>query len=201
MTSPTQPMSAPSPADLPTTVMSPEDAEAAAEKTPQVTEVLPGAAPTEALPTTAATEQLSQAGWSAPATADDLAPIDPLEAIRSTRPWPGARSGEEAGRASAVSASSAEQARSLGANPQDPEVVWSGSSLARGPEAEEPARRSGPRPGTLLWGLILVTIGVVLLATGLGLRIDPVSAAIVLLAAAGAALLVIAVLPRHRPAR
>ena len=30
MTSPTQPMSAPSPADLPTTVMSPEDAEAAA---------------------------------------------------------------------------------------------------------------------------------------------------------------------------
>ena len=153
------------------------------------------------MPTTAATEQLSQAGWSAPATADDLAPTDPLEAIRSTRPWPGARSGEEAGRASAVSASSAEQARSLGADPQDPEVVWSGSSLARGPEAEEPARRSGPRPGTLLWGLILVTIGVVLLATGLGLRIDPVSAAIVLLAAAGAALLVIAVLPKRRPAR
>ena len=201
LTSPTQPMSAPSPADLPTTVMSPEDAAAAAEKTPQVTEVLPGAAQTEALPTTAATEQLSQAGWSAPATADDLAPTDPLEAIRSTRPWPGARSGEEAGRASAISASSAEQARSLGANPQDPEVVWSGSSLARGPEAEEPARRSGPRPGTLLWGLILVTIGVVLLATGLGLRIDPVSAAIVLLAAAGAALLVIAVLPKRRPAR
>lgn len=79
--------------------------------------------------------------------------------------------------------------------------MWSGSSLARGPEAEEPARRSGPRPGTLLWGLILVTIGVVLLATGLGLRIDPVSAAIVLLAAAGAALLVIAVLPKRRPAR
>lgn len=201
MTSPVQPLSAPSPADLPTTAMSPEEAEAAAEKTSQATEVLPGTAPTEALPTAAATEQHPQAGWSAPATADDLAPTDPLEAIRSTRPWPGARSAEEAEARSASSAPGAEQARSLGADPHGSEAVWSGSSLARGPEAEEPARRSGPRPGTLVWGLVLVTIGVVLAATGLGMRIDPVSAAIILLAAAGAALLIIALLPRRRPAR
>nr|WP_300337454.1 hypothetical protein [Actinomyces sp.] len=198
MTSPVQPLSAPSPADLPTTAMSPEEAEAAAEKSAQATEVLPGPAPTEALPTAAATEQHPQAGWSAPAAADDLAPTDPLEAIRSTRPWPGARSAEEA---EAHSAPGAEQARSLGADPHDSEAVWSGSSLARGPEAEEPARRSGPRPGTLVWGLVLVTIGVVLAATGLGVRIDPVSAAIILLAGAGAALLIIALLPRRRPAR
>ncbi|WP_172191287.1 hypothetical protein [Actinomyces faecalis] len=212
MTSPNQPLSAPSPADLPTTVMTPAEAKVAAEETAPLpspltsdedaaTTVLPGASQTQALSTAGTSVPQAQEGWSMPATDDEIAPTDPLEAIRSTRPWPGEHSADEVTRASGTSASSTEQALGLGADRQDPDAVWSASTLARDPEADQPARRPGPRPGTLLWGLILATIGVVLLATGLGLRIDPVSAAIVLLAAAGAALLVIALMSRRRPAR
>lgn len=49
-------------------------------------------------------------------------------------------------------------------------------------------RPSGPRVGTVVWGLVVVVIGLGLLATAAGFRIDLDVAAIVVLGAAGLAL-------------
>lgn len=58
--------------------------------------------------------------------------------------------------------------------------------------------RRGPRPMTIVWGLVLAALGAATIATGLGARIDLTLAAIILLAGLGVVLLVLAVLPPRR---
>ena len=54
----------------------------------------------------------------------------------------------------------------------------------------------GPRVGTIVWGIILVLLGLGVLAVGAGLTIDLQAAAIGLLALAGVGLLVKALVAR-----
>ena len=212
MTSPTQPLSAPSPADLPTTAMTPEEAEAATadmtdvlgplthEEGPAI-EVLDAASDEDRSAGTPTAQLSPEEGWSAPSADENLTPLDPLAAIRSVRPWPGARSADEPDRAAEEAASSAVPAGAPNEALRGPHAVWSGSTLTREPDDNQVQRRSAVRPGTLMWGLVLLTIGIVILSMSLGARIDFVTAAVVLLAAAGVSLLLIAVLPRRRSTR
>ncbi|SHE24855.1 hypothetical protein [Actinomyces glycerinitolerans] len=88
--------------------------------------------------------------------------------------------------------------------------VWSAprkGTLNQGAEAQKngantasaPAAPRGVRASTLVWGLILLVLGGLLLAVAVGVKVDPVTALIVLLAGIGVALLIIALLP-HRKA-
>ena len=52
--------------------------------------------------------------------------------------------------------------------------------------------------GTLVWGTILLLVGVLLVVVGLGAPIDLVTTGILLLAGIGAGLLIMALLPRRR---
>ena len=78
----------------------------------------------------------------------------------------------------------------------DPDGVWTSSSLEREPE---PQHKRGPvRRSTLTWGLILLALGGLLIAFGVGLRIDLVTTGIVLLAGTGVLVLVAALIPHSR---
>ncbi|RRD30646.1 hypothetical protein [Actinomyces bowdenii] len=80
-----------------------------------------------------------------------------------------------------------------GPDPQAQDAVWSARTVA-GAGAAEPR---GMSPATLVWGAILLLVGVLLVVVGLGVRVDLVSTGIVVLAAAGAVLLVMALIPRR----
>ena len=56
---------------------------------------------------------------------------------------------------------------------------------------------SGPRTGTIVWGVVLAMLGLGAFAIGLGLRLDLQLSLIVLLGVAGVGLLVKALLPRN----
>ncbi len=64
----------------------------------------------------------------------------------------------------------------------------------------EPEDR-GPRAGTVVWGLIVAAVGILVLAVAAGVRIDFQLALIILLGAAGVALLVGSVLTAGRRKR
>lgn len=115
----------------------------------------------------------SAGSWPPPSTDKDLPPCDPLEAIRSSRPWPGS------------SPSPADAAQS--------EQVWSGST-----SAPPQALRRKRRPTTVAWGLLVASVGALLVAVGAGLRIDLVMATILMLAGLGTVLLVLAVVPQKK---
>lgn len=57
-------------------------------------------------------------------------------------------------------------------------------------------RTTGPRVGTIVWGVILVLLGLGVIGVGLGLSIDLQAALIGLLALAGVGLLVKALVAR-----
>lgn len=57
-------------------------------------------------------------------------------------------------------------------------------------ERAQPAPRAGLRVGTVVWGLVIVAVGVGLLSAAWGAHLDAELALIVLLGAAGVALLV-----------
>ncbi|AEG43530.1 hypothetical protein [Isoptericola variabilis] len=62
-------------------------------------------------------------------------------------------------------------------------------SVATPPEREaRPLVRTGPRTGTVVWGFLVMAVGVGVLAQAAGARIDVELAAIVLLGVAGALL-------------
>ncbi len=62
---------------------------------------------------------------------------------------------------------------------------------------QHPAPRStGPRVGTIVWGIILVLLGLGVVGVGLGMTIDLQAALIALLVLAGAGLLVKALVGR-----
>ena len=84
-----------------------------------------------------------------------------------------------------------------GPRPPASDAVWSSSSLT-------PAPRQAPRrarPFTLVWGLALLAVGSLLIATSLGMDIDLLTTGVVLLSGLGLALLVLAVLPSRGPRR
>lgn len=58
-------------------------------------------------------------------------------------------------------------------------------------------RSTGPRVGTIVWGVILVLLGLGVVGVGLGVVIDLQVALIALLALAGAGLLVKAIVGRE----
>ena len=78
----------------------------------------------------------------------------------------------------------------------DPDGVWTSSSLEREPESQH--KRGPVRRSTLTWGLILLALGGLLIAFGVGLRIDLVTTGIVLLAGTGVLVLVAALIPHSR---
>ncbi|ACQ81280.1 hypothetical protein Bcav_3036 [Beutenbergia cavernae DSM 12333] len=59
-------------------------------------------------------------------------------------------------------------------------------------------RSRGPRPGTVVWGLVIMAVGIVLIAIASGARIDLQLTFIVLLTGAGLALLIGALLAGRR---
>lgn len=58
------------------------------------------------------------------------------------------------------------------------------------PTTQDVTTDRGPRVSTVVWGLVVTALGVVVLATAAGARVDLGVAAIVLLAGAGIALLI-----------
>ena len=84
-----------------------------------------------------------------------------------------------------------------GPRPPGGDAVWRSSSLTPAPR---PAPRR-PRPFTLVWGLALLAVGSLLIATSLGMDIDLLTTGVGLLSGLGLALLVLAVLPSRGPRR
>jgi hypothetical protein len=62
--------------------------------------------------------------------------------------------------------------------------------MATAPAGGEPAARTSPRVGTVVWGLVVAAVAVGLLSVAWGAHLDAELAFIVLLGAAGVALLV-----------
>ncbi|GMA32217.1 hypothetical protein [Litorihabitans aurantiacus] len=59
----------------------------------------------------------------------------------------------------------------------------------------------GPRPGTVIWGLLVIAVGVLTIVASTGISLDLELAAIIGLAAAGGLLLLTAVLGAARARR
>lgn len=78
------------------------------------------------------------------------------------------------------------------------DAVWTSSTMEREPE---PHGHRSMRRTTLTWGLILLVVGGLLIAFGMGLHIDLATTGIVLLGATGLLVLVAAFLPRPRGPR
>jgi|GEM_PF-5034662 len=84
---------------------------------------------------------------------------------------------------------------------RDPSVPEPDTASGAAPDAESgggaaavaPLVRTGPRASTIVWGLVVLVVGLGLLARTAGLGIDGQLTAIVLLAAAGALLVVASV--------
>lgn len=133
------------------------------------------------------------------ATTDDVTevPADPYPAL-DTPPATGATGSAPFGSAPSGSASSgsAPFAGAPGPTPPTADRGWTPGPTAAAPTpAPAPVvtpapRSSGPRAGTVIWGLIVVAIGAGILAAAAGFTVDFQLAFIGLLAFAGVALLV-----------
>ncbi|MGW6129329.1 hypothetical protein ACWFNE_04810 [Cellulomonas sp. NPDC055163] len=145
--------------------------------------------PTEKIPTTPAagttpdpaapgSERAYGTSPEATTAAYPTASTDPLSAFDEPAPAPGSPA--------AVPASGAAP------GPDAP-----AAAAAPAPEAEEPVRR-GVRVGTFVWGLVIVAVGIGVLALSAGYTLDVELALIVLLGAAGAAMLVGSLLKGRR---
>ena len=77
--------------------------------------------------------------------------------------------------------------------PGGTDAVWHGPIAPLDTDAP-----SGPNPPAIVWGLVLLVVAALLVAVVAGARIDPVTAGIVVLAGLGAALLLVALVPRGR---
>lgn len=118
-----------------------------------------------------------------------------------TRPFPVVGEDSSAPPASAWSAPGASGTSPDGADAERTrsaesaaDAVWHGPIAPLDPEAPR-----GPNPPAIVWGLVLLVVAALLVGVVAGARIDPVTAGIVVLAGLGAALLVVALVPRgHR---
>lgn len=133
----------------------------------------------------------------APAAADGTAVDQPP--IEATAPLPAATSPTKA----PPTPNSAEEAAPLPGSPtgspvssagSPAETVWSAKTVQR--DASAPAR-GRVRTSTLMWGLVLLALGGLLIAIGLGARIDLVSAFIVIVGGLGFLLLILALVPKR----
>lgn len=109
-------------------------------------------------------------------------------------------SGNTTGPTDTENITSAENTTKIGtpANTATTNAVWTSSTMERGPE---PHGRRPMRRTTLTWGLILLAVGGLLIAFGMGLHIDLATTGIVLLGTTGLLMLVAAFLPRPRDPR
>ena len=84
-----------------------------------------------------------------------------------------------------------------------PDVPLTGSTVE--PEdastAEPGRRRAGLRVGTVVWGLVIATLGIGVIAWAMGARIDVQLALVVLLGGAGVALLAGSIVSAMRSSR
>lgn len=74
--------------------------------------------------------------------------------------------------------------------------VWSAGTLTG--NDQQPQAPSDIKGSTLLWGAFLLLVGGLLIATGLGLRLDFTTTAIACLAGLGVLFLVVALIPKRR---
>lgn len=87
------------------------------------------------------------------------------------------------------------------ADESDVEAVWSASTLAHEPtEPRDLDRPRGPRATTVMWGTFLLACGLLTIILGLGTHIDLTVVSIVVLAATGLSLLLVALIPQRSDA-
>lgn len=136
-----------------------------------------------------------------PTTVLSPAELDEVTVQMDSRPCAAPRSGESAPEAAPLFAAPHEN----DPHETDPlDRVWSGSTRTPGstaarppvtPSQSEVRPESGespalsPRPGTLVWGVLLLGLGLTLIGLSCGITIDPAVASIVILGIAGVALL------------
>lgn len=132
----------------------------------------------------------------------DGAPTEPLRAAGPAteplraRPESGAPA---SGVWSAATASAAGATGRPGTGGAQSAAGWT-PAPARGALPGEPEPRRRASTGTIIWGALLLALGVLTVAAGAGLRVDLQLAAIGVLGLLGATLLVIAIMP-HRGRR
>jgi hypothetical protein len=85
--------------------------------------------------------------------------------------------------------------------PRRDEPRWDGQVAPESPAASRPLVRTGPRTGTIVWGFLVVAVGIGLLAQAAGARIDVELATILLLGVAGALLVLGSLLSAARRRR
>ncbi|WP_167202382.1 hypothetical protein [Actinomyces respiraculi] len=140
----------------------------------EVAETTELAAPTEVGQTAAPTEVVDPATFAEPTTQPFASPsAEPGPAEPTTQPGPATPSAQPGPTARVVNG------------------VWTASHQ---PEPQAPRTL---RPSTLSWGVLLVSIGVITLLIGLGVRINLATAGISVLVALGVLLLGLALLPQH----
>ena len=163
------------------------------------TQILPGGGDTQILATTrddtlvlATTDDSTDD----PATSDATRPLPATDAAPST--WTAATPAATPAPTPAPTAGAA-------AGGTGPVRTAPASTTATVVDDEPAVKDTAPRPrlrvGTVVWGLVLAAIGVGLLAWAAGLSIDVQLAIIVLLAVAGAALLVGSIVSATRSSR
>lgn len=135
---------------------------------------------TEAMTTMTTTDVITSPASSPPSNQDDLSTA-----------FDAAPFGQDGGNGKSRSAS-ADSAHTSSA----PGTVWSAGTVAG--KDQQPQAPREIKGSTLLWGAFLLLVGGLLIATGLGLRFDFTTTAIICLAGLGALLVVAALIPKRR---
>lgn len=159
--------------------------------TDETTQALPLTETTQALPVAEETQALPLTEPTEPTEGTQALPV--TEPADATQTLPFARPVPEAQPAAAQADKGAEMA--------DPDAVWSASTLASEPtEPRDLDRPRGPRASTVMWGTFLLACGLLTIVLGLGTHISLTVASIVVLAATGLSLLLVALIPQHSDA-
>lgn len=132
------------------------------------------------IPDTVAMSPAAPSAVASPATSPETSP--PTAAPRDPFAPPSTKIGE-----------TAHTGRAMPSAPEAEEAVWSAATVTH-PDED----RRGLQSGTMVWGLLLLALGMLLVLIGVGVRVDPVIALIGLLAVLGLGLIVVALLPRRR---
>jgi hypothetical protein len=135
---------------------------------------------TQRLPVDDETRKLPATNGPQPADADHD-DTRRLHVSDDTRPFPGGSSAGSSSRLDDPLAIFDEPQRTAGPTTEPAATAPAGGS----PIASAPPERRGPRTATIVWGFLVLALGVGLLADAAGARIDVELAAIVLLGLAG----------------
>ncbi|WP_162933908.1 hypothetical protein [Actinomyces lilanjuaniae] len=107
----------------------------------------------------------------------------------ATEPTQAADAGMGSGTTAPVGAASSSSESS-----ESTDTVWSAGTTTLETTSRSPGRVQG---STLLWGSVLLLVGSLLVATGLGVSLDPTTTAIVCLGGIGVMLVILALVPRR----